>query len=180
VTLSDECTGFTQEIRRLCPSCEAEQMDVTIQSVKTKVGPQVQAKLRANPKLTWLLGSYADITNAAIPAILQAGFKDRVHAGTAGAQPDPNLKWVQQGHVQMFDGGAAHPEWLGWQYIDQAGRLLVTGEPAQNPVVPLAFFTHESLAAKKGVELKFENFGELTGLPNSAWQDGYKKLWGVG
>jgi ribose transport system substrate-binding protein len=180
VTLSDECTGFSQEIKRLCPSCQAEQMNVTIQSVATNVGPQVQAKLRANPKLTWLLGSYADITNAAVPAIIQAGFKDRVRAGTAGAQPDPNLKWVQQGHVQMFDGGAAHPEWLGWQYIDQAARLLVTGKPAENPVVPLAFFTHESLAAKKGVELKFDNFGELTGLPNETWQDGYKKLWGVG
>ncbi len=176
------CDGFKAELARLCPDCEFEQGNFDVLDVTTGVPAGIQAAIRRDPGLNFVMCGYDNLCESAVPAIRQAGGADRVIAGSQTGQVVPNLEWVRDGEIQYVDVGNPNA-WTAWAALDQAMRLAAGLKPAEKGGnVPLKVFTHESLERRPDAPLNYDGDNEevVYETDNGAvYQDGYKRLWGV-
>lgn len=176
------CDGFESELARLCPDCEYERGNFDVLDVTTGVPAGIQAAIRSEPGLNFVMCGYDNLCESAVPAIRQAGGTDTVIAGSQTGQIVPNLEWVRDGEIQYVDVGNPNA-WTAWAALDQAMRLAAGLDPAERGGnVPLKVFTHESLSQRPDVPLNYDGDNEELVYETDGgalYQDGYKQLWGV-
>jgi ribose transport system substrate-binding protein len=120
--------------KELCPWCEIEVKDLDYGNFASTLTGEVQTDIRRNPDLTHI---YA-VVGSSVPNV-DAGL--RAAAGdvkiVAHDGLDFNLDALREGSGRLaLDISFSPNEAIGWQAIDQQGRLMSGDESAKEVVIP--------------------------------------------
>ncbi|MGK9269509.1 sugar ABC transporter substrate-binding protein [Williamsia muralis] len=167
-----EVAAMKDEIDKYCPNCDYKVVNVPVAEWATKIQPEIQTALSADPSIDFVLPIYDSMSLYAQAGIKAAGKAGQVQISSVNGTPAV-LKIQQDDGIVTMNVGESIP-WLAWATMDQAGRLLL-GLP---PVADGAEQTPLKLITK-------DNIGE-TGTPpqpdkgyGTAYVTGYETLWGT-
>jgi ribose transport system substrate-binding protein len=160
--------GIKTEFAKYCSGCNLQYTDVTIADIATKIQPNVQAALTADPGINYVICLYdsaeAPFASAAIRA---AGRTGKVNISTFNGTPEM-LKEVGKGIINMDVG--ENLEWIGYAIVDQSMRIMGGLTPVKSEHVPVRVFDES-------------NINEAGSKYTSGWGNsyitGYQKLWGL-
>jgi len=161
--------GIKSEFASYCRGCKLQFTDVTIADVATKIQPNVQAALTANPNINYVICLYdsaeAPFAEAAIRA---SGRTGKVKISTFNGTPNI-MKEVKKGDIVSADV-AENLEWIGYAIVDQSMRIMGGLSPVKNARVPVRVFDTLNISGAGA------NFTSGWG---SSYVNGYQKLWGL-
>jgi ribose transport system substrate-binding protein len=161
--------GIKSQFAQFCKGCKLAFTDVTIADIATKIQPNVQAALTADPGINYVICLYdsaeAPFAEAAIRA---AGRTGKVKISTFNGTPSV-LKEVKKGDIVTMDV-AENLEWIGYAIVDQSMRIIGGLPPVKNARVPVRVFD------KSNISQAGSSF--TSGWGNS-YIGGYQKLWGL-
>ena len=166
--------GFVSEMAKYGPEIQYKYFNVTVPEWGTKIQPQVQSAIVADPQLTYVACIYDAMTQFVVPGVTAANAADKVKIIGFNANPFV-IDYVREGKVEMTFGDSLN--WAGWAIQDAEMRILAKQDIPTNGAVgeylnnPFRMFTVDN-AAEAGVPAQFsKGFGE--------YQTEYKKLWGL-
>jgi ribose transport system substrate-binding protein len=161
--------GIKSEFSKYCKDCKLKFTDVTIADVATKIQPNVQAALTADPNLNYVICLYdsaeAPFAEAAIRA---AGRTGKVKISTFNGTPEI-LKEVKSNQIVSADVGE-NLDWIGYAIVDQSMRIMGGLAPVKNARVPIRVFDGSNIA---------QAGSSYTAGFGTAYVAGYQKLWGL-
>jgi ribose transport system substrate-binding protein len=161
--------GIKSQFSQYCKGCKLTFTDVTIADIATKIQPNVQAALTADPGINYVICLYdsaeAPFAEAAIRA---AGRTGKVKISTFNGTPSV-LKDVKKGDIVTMDV-AENLDWIGYAIIDQSMRIMGGLPAVKNAHVPVRIFDKSNIA---------EAGSGFTSGWGTAYIAGYKKLWGL-
>ncbi|MFL5927404.1 MAG: sugar ABC transporter substrate-binding protein [Gaiellaceae bacterium] len=159
--------GIRSEFAKYCNGCKLKFTDVTIADVATKIQPNVQGALTADPNINYVICLY-DSAEApfAAAAIRAAGRTGKVKISTFNGTPEI-LKEVKKGDIVASDVGE-NLDWIGYAIVDQSMRIMGGLPAVKNARVPLRVFDKTNIA-QAGPAF-------TSGWGNS-YVGGYQKLW---
>ena len=142
---------------------------MTIADVATKIQPNVQAALTADPGINYVICLYdraeAPFASAAIRA---AGRTGKVKISTFNGTPEM-LKEVKKGDIITMDVGE-NLEWIGYAIVDQSMRIMGGLTPVKSEHVPVRVF--DSRTSPRPARSFTSGWG-------NSYVGGYQKLWGL-
>src|SRR5262245_40385821 len=160
--------GIKSEVKKYCPGCKLKYTDVTIPDIATKIQPNVQAALTADPGINYVICLYdsaeAPFASAAIRA---AGRTGKVKISTFNGTPEM-LKEVGKGIINMDVG--ENLEWIGYAIVDQSMRIMGGLAPVKSEHVPVRVFDSSNIS---------QAGSDFTGGWGNSYVGGYQKLWGL-
>jgi ribose transport system substrate-binding protein len=161
--------GIRDEFRKYCGGCKLKFTDVTIADIATKIQPNVQAALTADPGINYVIALY---DSAEVPfvaaAIRAAGRIGRVKVSTFNGTPEI-LKMVKQGDIVNMNVGE-NLEWIAYAVVDQSMRIMGGLRPVKNARVPVRVFDRSNIA---------QAGPRFTSGWGTSYIRGYRKLWGL-
>jgi ribose transport system substrate-binding protein len=161
--------GIRAEFNSYCKGCKLKFTDVTIADVATKIQPNVQGALTADPGINYVICLYdsaeAPFASAAIRA---AGRIGKVKISTFNGTPEI-LKEVKKGDIVTMDVGE-NLEWIGYAIVDQSMRIMGGLPAVKNARVPVRVFDQSNIS---------QAGGNFTGGWGKSYVSGYRKLWGL-
>jgi ribose transport system substrate-binding protein len=161
--------GIKSEFAKHCNGCKLKFTDVTIAEVATKIQPNVQAALVADPGINYVICLYdsaeAPFASAAIRA---AGKLGKVKISTFNGTPEM-LKEVKKGDIITMNVGE-NLEWIGYAIVDQSMRIMGGLAPVKSEHVPVRVFDGSNIA---------QAGAKFTGGWGTTYASGYQKLWGL-
>jgi ribose transport system substrate-binding protein len=158
------------QFAKYCPGCKVRYLGVNTPDWATKIAPQVQSAILADPDLNYILPIYDGMVQFTVPSIVATSATDRVKVASFNATPAV-LDMIRTGNVVTFDIGE-DTTWLAGAIIDQDMRVLLGKPLIENYAAGLRAFTKANVE-EAGVPAKF-----ATGYGTSA-ADGYAALWGL-
>lgn len=162
--------GIRDEFRKFCQGCKLAFTDVTIADIATKIQPNVQAALTADPGVNYVIALY---DSAEVPfvaaAIRAAGRIGKVKVSTFNGTPEI-LKMVKQGDIVNMNVGE-NLEWIGYAIVDQSMRIMGGLKPVKNARVPVRIFDASNIG---------QAGPKFTSGWGTSYVSGYRKLWGLG
>jgi ribose transport system substrate-binding protein len=162
--------GIREEFAEYCQGCKLKYTDVTIPDIATKIQPNVQAALTADPSINYVIALY---DSAEVPfvaaAIRAAGRIGRVKVSTFNGTPEM-LKLVKQGDIVNMDVGE-NLEWIGYAIVDQSMRIMGGLKPVKSEHVPVRVFDQSNIA---------QAGPKFTSGWGNTYVSGYRKLWRLG
>jgi len=173
----DECEGFNDRIKELCPECRTSTKDVQIAQLATQIPATVSNEVRKNAGLNFIQAPFDAAAMSIGPSLRQVGKKPGdVVVGSQNGTP-PALSSIKKGDFQQASAGQ-NLEWWGWGLFDAGARAQVDGAlDTTAELVPQRLFTHESMKDYDG-GLDWGDGAEVYGLDDgSAYRDGYTSLW---
>jgi ribose transport system substrate-binding protein len=161
-------TAFTNELKKVCPSCSVRTVHVPIATFGNQAPQQLVSDIQAHPDTTLMVFG-TDEVQAGFPAARQAA--GITGAKTLGNTPNPQgLEYVKEGKTNAVLG--VDLPVLTWTLLDQAARQLagqpLTGDEAKG--IPVVQFL-------KQADITFDPSRGWTGYPDFAQR--FAKLWGV-
>ena len=161
--------GIRDEFRKYCGGCKLKFTDVTIADIATKIQPNVQAALTADPGINYVIALY---DSAEVPfvaaAIRAAGRIGRVKVSTFNGTPEM-LTLVKQGDIVNMNVGE-NLEWIAYAVVDQSMRIMGGLRPVKNARVPVRVFDRSNIA---------QAGPRFTSGWGTSYIRGYRKLWGL-
>ena len=161
--------GIKSEFAKFCKGCKLKFTDVTIADVATKIQPNVQSALTADPGINYVVALY---DSAEVPfaeaAIRAAGRTGKVKISTFNGTPEI-LKEVKKGDIVTADVGE-NLEWIGYAIVDQSMRIMGGLLAVKNARVPVRIFDKTNIG---------DAGGNFTGGWGTSYVGGYQKLWGL-
>jgi len=160
--------GIKSQFAAFCSGCKLNSTDVTLADIATKIQPNVQSALTADPALNYVLALY---DSAEVPfaeaAIRAAGRTGSVKIATFNGTPEI-LKQVGKGTVSM--DVAENLNWIAYATVDQSMRIMGHLPPVADEHIPVRVFDQSNIA----------NAGsDYTSGFGTSYISGYKKLWGL-
>lgn len=160
--------GLEDELGKICPDCQLEEVAVTPKEVGTTLPSRVVSYLQQNPDVNYIAGSPGDVMLGVPTALKGAGLDEQVKSISQGVSP-PNLESIINEEVEV----AGVPESLpitAWASVD-AGLRALEGSPINQEEYangPTQYLTKETIKdpAKPYI-------GVLD------YQDQFKALWGL-
>ena len=161
--------GIKRQFSQFCKGCKLKFTDVTIADVATKIQPNVQAALTADPSLNYVICLY-DSAEApfAAAAIRASGRIGKVKISTFNGTPEI-LKEVKNGQIVTADVGE-NLEWIAYAIDDQSMRIMGGLKAVPDEHVPVRVFD------AKNIDQAGPRFTSGWG---SSYISGYLKLWGL-
>jgi ribose transport system substrate-binding protein len=165
-----ERDAFLKELKRVCPGCKAQVMNVPSSQWNT-LQTKTASFIRANPDVDYIVPDFDGMVIFALPGVHSAGAQDKVKIVSFNATPSV-MKALKNGDVVVAETGG--PNLLqGWAFADQALRVAA-GYPALPEIgVKDRLFTEDNI---NSINLGAE---ESTWYGNIDYAAAYKKLWGV-
>jgi ribose transport system substrate-binding protein len=165
--------ALKSEFAQHCGSaCKLSFFNAPVSDWATKIQSNVQSALLRDPKINYIIPIYDSMSQFVVPAITAANKIGKVHISTYNGTPFV-LGYMQKGDIVRMDVGE-NLNWLGWAYIDADMRIL-SGQklPLQfDEHTPLRVFTKANVAQAGTPPQLSTGYG-------TAYQIGYKKLWGI-
>lgn len=160
--------GIEEEFKK-CPDCKKKVINVPVVDWGTRIQPNVQAALLADPSVNYIIIIYDSMAQFVVPAVSIAGAEGRVKSDAFNGTPFV-LGLVQQGKIEMDIG--ENLDWIGHAIMDAEMRI-VCGLPAvRNPRIPFYIFDKNN-AKDAGVPPQLsQGYGD-------AYIKGYRTLWGL-
>lgn len=163
--------ALKSEFATYCPSCKVQYINVPATDWATRIQPDVQAALAADPGINYVIPIYDPMSQFVIPAITAAGRTGSVHIATFNGTPFA-LKDLADGDVIRMDIGE-NLDWLASANMDEEFRAML-GQPAvADEHTPLRVFTSANIADTGNPPAYNLGFG-------STYTTGYQSLWGAG
>jgi ribose transport system substrate-binding protein len=161
--------GIREEFEAHCPDCKLTFTDVTIAEIATKIQPNVQAALTADPSINYVIALYdsAEVPFAAA-AVRAAGRADSIRISTFNGTPEI-LKMVKDGDLVSMDVGE-NLNWIAYAIMDQSMRIMGDLEPVEDARVPVRVFDDTNID---------ETGADFTGGFGEEYIEGYEQLWGL-
>lgn len=156
-----------------CPDAKSKVVNVPVVDWGTKIQPEVQSALQADPDINWVLPIYDSMSLPAEAGIKQAQRSEDVRIASYNGTPDI-LKLIQDGDIMAANQGE-NINWLGWANMDQAFRILADGPIIEdgNEATPLRTFDDSNIDEVGTPPTPDEGYGD-------AYITGYEELWGIG
>ncbi|WP_326837574.1 substrate-binding domain-containing protein [Amycolatopsis rhabdoformis] len=125
--------AFQAQYQALCPSCAFELKDLDYGNFASTLTAEVQTDLRRNPNLDYIFA----IIGSSVPEV-DAGLRGNDHVRVLTHDGlDDNLEALRKGTTHVVANFAFAPnEAIGWQVIDQQGRLLLGEKDALDLTIP--------------------------------------------
>jgi ribose transport system substrate-binding protein len=171
--LGEFVKGFKDALTQWCPAqCNVTDVDQQATDIGTKTPSSVVSTLQRNPKVSYAVFSFGDMTIGVQAALKSAGLAGKVNI--TGETPSvANLKAVKDGNELAWTGFAAPA--LGWRTADAAARF-VNGDdlaPASTTPLPTQVISKDNVGG-----ILTDPSGYYVGLPD--YPDQFKKLWQLG
>lgn len=155
--------GATERFDELCAGCPVTQLGIDLGTMATTLQPRVEAALRQQPDIDYIVSSLDAAVTYLQPAVASVG-RDVKIVGHDGVET--NLEFIRNGSGQSADVALPPLAVLGWMSLDQAMRGMLELEPAAD-VLPTRI-VDETNVGVSGDNL-FENYGEYASEWESAW-----------
>lgn len=167
-----ETDAYKAELKKNCPTCVAQDLDITIeQLVGGKVASAVAAKLQSNKDINYVFNSFGSLAIGMTKALTDAGLGKQVKVYGQDFSK-PQLDEIAKGTMGAW---SADPKaYAAWLMVDAAARLSVgmtLDEERASAALP-TFIVQDAATAKR----IFDEGGDWN-PPNMA--ESFKKLWGV-
>ena len=163
--------ALKSEFAKYCPTCKVQYLNVPATDWATKIQPDVQSALAADPGINYVIPIYDPMSQFVIPAITAAGRTGSVHIATFNGTPFA-LKDLADGNVIRMDIGE-NLDWLASANMDETFRAML-GKPAvADEHTALRVFTKANVGDTGNPPAYNLGFG-------SAYATGYQRLWGGG
>lgn len=162
--------AINQEFTKDCSGCKVKTINVPVADWASQTETQVEAALRADPNINYILPVYDSQSQFVVPAIIAAGDSGKVFIATYDGTPFV-LKMMQDGNTVKMDVGE-DLNWISYAIMDQDMRIAAGLKPSPNENTPMMIFTKKNVNTA-GVPPK-----NSTGY-GSAYVRGYEKLWGL-
>jgi ribose transport system substrate-binding protein len=166
-----EVAAVKDEFQRRCGSgCQLKFIDVPVPDWPTKIQPEVQSAVRADPKLKYVLPFYDGMTQFVVPGIRTAGATTRVKVTTFNGTPFA-LRFIQDGTPVKMDVGE-NLDHVGYAAMDQAMRIFAGVKPiaSGDEHIPLRVFDESNVDEAGTPPQLSEGYGD-------AYRKGYKRIW---
>lgn len=156
-----------------CPDAQPIVINVPVVDWGTKIQPETQSALQANPDIKWVLPIYDSMSIPAAAGVRAAGKTGQVRIASYNGTPDV-LKMIQDGDIMAADMGE-NINWLGYANMDQAFRILAGGPIIKDGIedTPLRVFDDSNVDETGTPPTPDKGYGD-------AYVQGYNKLWGLG
>jgi ribose transport system substrate-binding protein len=158
--------GIQAELKH-CDDCRTKVINVPVVDWPTRITPDVQSALLADPKVNYIIVIYDSMSQFVVPAVTLTHSEDRVKIDAFNGTPFV-LGLIQEGKVEMDIG--ENLDWIGRAIIDAEMRRLCGLPDVTNPHIPFYLFTAEN-ARDAGTP------PELSRGYGDAYIAGYDKLW---
>jgi ribose transport system substrate-binding protein len=166
--LPQQVAAMQAEFRTYCgPSCKTQVINVPNADLATKIQPEVESALIADPSINYIIPAYDPMVEFVIPALLATHTTGKVHVSTSNGTPFV-LKDMQTGDTVRMDVGE-NMTWIGWATMDISMRLL-THSPLAEDENTVRVFTKADVAATGTPPVAGQGYG-------NAYVQGYDKLW---
>lgn len=163
--------AIKSEFANYCPQCKVTYINVPATDWATRIQPDVQAALAADPSINYIIPIYDPMSQFVIPAITAAGRTGSVHIATFNGTPFA-LKDLADGDVIAMDI-SENLDWLASANMDEIFRVML-GKPAvADEHTALRVFTKANIAQAGNPPAYNEGLG-------SAYVGGYSSIWGPG
>ena len=165
--------AMQSRLTELCPDANTKVINVPVVDWGTKIQPEVQSALQANPKLNWILPIYDSMSLPAEAGVKAAQKGDgSVQIASYNGTPDV-LKLIQDGDIMAAEQGE-NVNWLGYANMDQMFRTLGAGPIIEdgNVQTPLRTFDDSNIDEVGTPPAADKGYGD-------AYVSGYESLWGI-
>lgn len=165
--------SIKSQLAERCPECESTTINIPANEWTSKIRPEVQSALAADPEINWVIPTFDSMSIGAQAGIMGAGRGGQVRIASFNGTADI-LEMVQKGDIVHSIVGES-PAWLAWSMLDQTLRVLTGNEPTEGgfQATPIRLFDDT-------------NIDEVGTPPDSAagygddvFKEGYSELWGV-
>lgn len=173
LTAAPAIVGAMQRTIESCDTCQVvDTTDTALNDWSTQIPGLAATQIRSNPDINFILPIYDAMGIFATTGVQQAAATGKVRIASQDGSPAA-LALVKQGDVFVADV-AKSSSWAAWAAVDQAMRGMLKMDPA-NPVLPIRYVDSSAL---EGVDVSTSKSVDAA-LFGPAYQDGYKKLWGL-
>jgi len=162
--------AFQDEFSTVCPGCEVDYIDVPSADWATRILPQVQSELVANPDIDYVLPVYDTMSIWVTQAIVQAGRQDSVRIATYNGTPSI-LELMGESDLIEMNVGQSN-DWMAHVTMDQVMRTVAGLETNPDATWPLYIWTRDNLEEAGSPPSDSQGYGE-------EYQDGFRTLWGL-
>lgn len=165
--------AMIKHLKERCPEAEDPKViNVPVTEWGTRIRPEVQSALQADPTVNWVLPIYDSMSLGAEAGIRAAGKAQDVRISSYNGTPEI-LKLIQDGDIMAANMGE-NINWLGWANMDQAFRILADGPIIEDGIeqTPLRVFDDSNIADVGTPPTPDQGYGD-------AYIEGYRKLWGL-
>jgi ribose transport system substrate-binding protein len=164
---TDSMVSGIKEVFDGCPDCKYNIVNVPIPEWATKIQPNVQSALLADPSVNYVIPIYDSMAQFVVPALTITGKSDSVKIVTFNGTPFV-IGMIQQGQVEMDVG--ENLDWIAHGIIDAEMRMLCGLPPVTDPKIPLYIFDASNAATAGTPPEANAGYGD-------AYVEGYRKLW---
>ncbi|MBZ9935645.1 substrate-binding domain-containing protein [Mesorhizobium sp. BR1-1-16] len=167
VLSTDSMVAGLKEAFADCPDCTYKIVNVSIPDWASKIQPNVQSAVIADPGLNYVIPIYDSMSQFVVPALTITGATDRVKVATFNGTPFV-LDMIRNGQVEMDVG--ENLDWIAYGLLDAQMRLLCGLPAVKDPKIPLLIFDASNAATAGTPAESSKGYGD-------AYLAGYKALW---
>lgn len=171
--------SFLAEMKRLCPDCETDTIDVPAALAAKQLPGVVRSQLQRNPDINYIVPGFDLNMTPVLSALRLADLESEVRMGSWNAIP-PAMVAVKDPDSPMAMEMGAPNSWIGYAMADATLRALVGEEPitqgqeASN-YFGIRMFTKDSV---QNIDVEKYNDEELYEIPESDVATAYEEVWG--
>jgi ABC-type sugar transport system substrate-binding protein len=159
--------GVMQEQRRLCPSaCRVRHVTFDLPTMATRLPQQTANFALSNPNTEYYIASFDTAATFIVQGLRTANSKARVIG--ANGNP-PNLDLIRQGGAQIATVAYPDAGFLGWEVVDQIGRLLLGQRSARTREIPVQVIDYTNVGRDNSMA---QVFPKLVG-----YEAQYRRMW---
>jgi ribose transport system substrate-binding protein len=162
--------AMKDELATLCPDCEADYIDIPSADWATKILPQVQSALVADPDIDYVLPVFDTMSIWAVQGITQAGRQDEVKIATYNGTPSI-LDMMRDSDIIEMNVGQSN-DWMAHVTLDQQMRVVAGLPTNPDATWPLYIWTKDNLDEAGNPATDSQGYGD-------EYQDGFRTLWGL-
>lgn len=159
-----------EELKAVCPGCKATFLDIPSADWATKILPQVQSALVADPDIDYVLPVFDTMSIWAVQAITQAGRQDKVRIATYNGTPSI-LDLMRGSDIIEMNVGQSN-DWMAHVTLDQAMRTVAGLPTSPKASWPLYIWTHDNVERAGVPATDSQGYG-------AEYQNGFRTLWGL-
>ena len=164
---TDSMVSGIKEAFANCPDCKYNIVNIPIPEWATKIQPNVQSALLADPTINYVIPIYDSMAQFVVPAITITGKTDSVKITTFNGTPSA-IGMIQDGHIEMDVG--ENLDWIAHGILDAEMRMLCGLPEVKDPKIPLYIFDASNAATAGTPPEANTGYGD-------DYIEGYRKLW---
>lgn len=147
-----------------CADCKLVEAPIDLAQLGTSVPSAVQAVLRANPDVDYLITLFDSLATLSAPAV--ASLRPEVKV-VSGDGIESNLEMIRQG-TEAVDVVLPPPTWIGYAVVDQLARVTLKAKP-WDVSVPRLLVDKTNIGDAKTVADLFPGYENTPSVFEKAW-----------